>query len=56
MNKKAIFLLSMLMIAACSGNKTKEEESVTDKADYVSEKNMVDTMVLRRVNFNKHSY
>lgn len=53
MNKKAIFLLSMLIIAACSGNKSKEDESVTDKADYVSEKNMVDTMVLKRVNFNK---
>jgi len=54
MKKRVLFLLSALMIFACSGNKGKvENESDLAKAEFVSERNLVDTMVLKRVNFNK---
>jgi len=54
MRKYLILSLSVFLILSCSGKKGNiKEESDAAKADFVSERNLVDTMTLKISDFNK---
>ena len=45
--------LALAMLISCSGKNSGNSEGNSTKADFVAEKNLVDTMVLVKKDFNK---
>ncbi|MEF9986147.1 MAG: HlyD family efflux transporter periplasmic adaptor subunit [Bacteroidales bacterium] len=52
-SKYIILILIAIAVLACKNSKKESEDVSSAKASFVAEKNLVDTMVLRRVNFNR---